>query len=273
MADKMNSLFDRATENAHSLATASDQLSHVSQQLAQNARDTAGQAAIASTSLQAVTKSVQAVAVSVDQMSASIKEISKNTNDATKVATHAVQVANTTNHTVAKLGESSAEIGKVIKVITSIAQQTNLLALNATIEAARAGEAGKGFAVVANEVKELAKETARATEDIGQKIEAIQKDTRGAVDGREGLERLRQMERPSLVLVDWNMPVMNGYEFIQHVRADESWADLRLMMVTTESAAEQINRALEAGANEYVMKPFTTETIRAKLNLMGFDIP
>ena len=81
-----------------------------------------------------------------------------------------------------KLGESSTEIGKVIKVITSIAQQTNLLALNATIEAARAGEAGKGFAVVANEVKELAKQTARATEDIGHKIETIQADTKGAVD-------------------------------------------------------------------------------------------
>ena len=92
-----------------------------------------------------------------------------------------------------------------------------------------------------------------------------------AGDGREGLERLRQMERPSLVLVDWNMPVMNGYEFIQHVRADESWADLRLMMVTTESAAEQINRALEAGANEYVMKPFTEDALRQKLVLLGLS--
>ena len=114
-------------------------------------------------------------------MSASIREIAKNSCNAAEITKQAVQVSELTNATIARLGDSSAEIGKVLNVITSIAEQTNLLALNATIEAARAGEAGKGFAVVANEVKELAKETAKATDDIGRKIAAIQTDTQSAV--------------------------------------------------------------------------------------------
>ncbi|MFI2753229.1 methyl-accepting chemotaxis protein [Cellulomonas sp. P22] len=179
--DALRSTLAGVAASADAVAASAEELSAANVQVAAGSQETSVQAGVVAAAAEQVNRNVQAVAAGSEEMGASIREIAQNANEAARVASRATGVAAATNEQVAKLGISSQEIGDVVKTITSIAEQTNLLALNATIEAARAGEAGKGFAVVASEVKELASETARATEDIARRVAAIQVDTSGAV--------------------------------------------------------------------------------------------
>lgn len=174
--DDMTRIIDGIAGSSTQLTSSAEELGVTSQQLGATAEETSVQAAAVASSADQVSSNVQSVAAGTDQMGASIQEIARNATQASSVAATAVNVAADTSQTVSKLSESSAAISEVTNAITAIAEQTNLLALNATIEAARAGESGKGFAVVASEVKELATETARATEDISGRVAQIQQD-------------------------------------------------------------------------------------------------
>ncbi|MEV7625222.1 methyl-accepting chemotaxis protein [Actinoplanes sp. NPDC089786] len=180
-ADRMQKLVGDVGARAEEVSAAADQLRTVSADLADGAEQTSVQAGQVSSSAEEVSAIVSTMAAAAEQMNASIGEIARSAGQASATVESSVRASAEAGQTIGRLGAASDEIQSVVQLITAIAAQTNLLALNATIEAARAGDAGKGFAVVAGEVKDLAQQTASATESIARQVEAIRSGSEAAV--------------------------------------------------------------------------------------------
>ena len=253
--ETLQGIIKQIAGNAKTLAGSSTELSATATQLASGAEETTNQSGTVASAAEEMsanmnnmaaateqmTTNVKTVAAATEQMTASISEIAKNAEQASSVAGNAANMAQSSNETIGQLGGAADEIGKVIQVIQDIAEQTNLLALNATIEAARAGDAGKGFAVVATEVKELAKQTAEATEDIRGKIEGIQSSTGLAVKSigsiSEVIQQVNEISRTIASAVEEQS--VTTKEIAQNVAQTSTAAETVSVGVTQSAAASK----------------------------------
>lgn len=245
-SEAVGSIRTAATE----LAASAAQLTQVGRRVGDQVQNSTNQIQSAASAADLVSANVRTLATGVEEMGVAIREVARSAAQAARVGNGAVDIASRTNDTMARLGDSSSEIGKVVKVITAIAQQTNLLALNATIEAARAGESGKGFAIVANEVKELAKQTARATEDIHRRVEAIQTDTRVAGESiTEITSVIQQMNELQVTIAGAvEEQTATASEIARNV-ADAAQGSTEIAM--SISGVVDVSRETASGANEF----------------------
>ena len=258
---KLAGVIAQINVQANSLAAATEQLSVGTRQIAGGAEHTSRETNGVAGATETMSNALTTVAAGAEEMGASIREIATNTSDASQAGAEAVRVAEEASRTVTALGQSSAEISNVVKFITAIAEQTNLLALNATIEAARAGELGKGFAVVASEVKDLAQETAKATEDISSRVRDIQMS---ATATSEAISRVSEIV---LRVNDYQTTIASAVE-----EQTATTSEMSRNVTEASSSSRDISGSLQSvssAVNETTAAIVTTEQAVAELATMS----